>query len=114
MGNGYAEAPASWTIRYRTPEGFDATLTLRGETGAELLPKTETAIKWLLEHDCTPERGRGEAPTGGHGSDDKANEARSNDPSWCPIHQVAMTKRTRSGDSWYSHKLPDGSWCRGK
>ena len=37
----------------------------------------------------------------------------------CPIHSVAMRRRTgKGGDVWYSHKAigPDGSefWCRGK
>jgi len=31
----------------------------------------------------------------------------------CPIHGVPMKKHTQNGDTWYSHKLDDGTWCRG-
>ncbi len=33
----------------------------------------------------------------------------------CPIHNVPMTqKKNATGEAWYSHKLPDGSWCNAK
>lgn len=35
---------------------------------------------------------------------------------FCQVHQVQMTKRSAkdgSGHEWYSHKAPDGTWCRG-
>ena len=35
------------------------------------------------------------------------------DTHMCPIHNVAMTRHTKDGQSWYSHKLDDGTWCRG-
>jgi hypothetical protein len=54
MANGFAEAPASWKVRYTTPDGFSCQLTLRGENGAELLPKTAVAIEWLQKNGCTP------------------------------------------------------------
>jgi len=31
----------------------------------------------------------------------------------CPLHGVQMTKHEKNGDVWYSHKLDDGTWCRG-
>lgn len=31
----------------------------------------------------------------------------------CPIHGVPMTRREKDGAVWYSHQLPDGTWCRG-
>lgn len=36
------------------------------------------------------------------------------DPAWCPIHAVAMKRHEKDGNAWYSHKAPDGTWCRGK
>lgn len=33
---------------------------------------------------------------------------------WCPIHNLQMRKHTKGNTSWYSHQLPDGTWCRGK
>ena len=32
---------------------------------------------------------------------------------WCEEHQAAYTRRNgKGGTSWWSHKAPDGSWCR--
>ena len=32
---------------------------------------------------------------------------------WCEEHQLAYTRREgKDGGGWYSHKAPDGSWCR--
>ena len=32
---------------------------------------------------------------------------------WCPEHQAAFTRKNgKGGESWWSHKAPDGSWCR--
>jgi hypothetical protein len=31
----------------------------------------------------------------------------------CTLHGQPMTLRRKDGDTWYSHRLPDGSWCKG-
>jgi hypothetical protein len=31
----------------------------------------------------------------------------------CSIHNVEMQRKSKDGESWYSHRLPDGGWCRG-
>ena len=31
----------------------------------------------------------------------------------CPIHNVAMQKRSKEGKIWYSHRLENGAWCYG-
>ena len=36
------------------------------------------------------------------------------DPGYCKIHGCAMKRHEKNGEAWYSHKAPDGSWCRGK
>jgi hypothetical protein len=35
----FTEAPASWKIRYVTPDGFECQITLRAMSGQELLEK---------------------------------------------------------------------------
>lgn len=35
----FSEAPASWNTRYLDPNGFECQITLRGESGSELLEK---------------------------------------------------------------------------
>ena len=121
MANGYTEAPASWNVRYVTSGGFSCQLTLRGESGADLLPKAETAIKWLLEHDCRPANGYNGNNDGQQGNGKAGDEPKSAptladgtpDPGWCAIHNCAMKRRERDGQVWYSHKVGD-TWCKGK
>jgi hypothetical protein len=33
---------------------------------------------------------------------------------WCALHQVPMELRTNERGSWWSHRLADGSYCKGK
>jgi hypothetical protein len=39
-----------------------------------------------------------------------------NDPRWCPRHEVPMTwhNGNERGPGWFSHRLADGSYCKGK
>ena len=32
----------------------------------------------------------------------------------CPIHNLEMNEFTKGDRSWFSHRLPDNSWCNGK
>ena len=50
------EAPASWNTSYVTQDGFVCRLTLRGETGKDLLERAGLALSYLLEHGYQPER----------------------------------------------------------
>ena len=34
--------------------------------------------------------------------------------SWCPIHECDMKKYEKDGKVWYSHKVDDDTWCKGK
>ena len=44
----FSEAPASWNTRYIHPSGYECQITLRGETGTELLEKVQNAIEYLI------------------------------------------------------------------
>ncbi|HEY5865856.1 MAG TPA: hypothetical protein VI542_09980 [Candidatus Tectomicrobia bacterium] len=33
---------------------------------------------------------------------------------WCQVHQVQMHRNEKDGRSWWSHKVEDGSWGKGK
>jgi hypothetical protein len=118
----FSEAPASWNTRYIDPSGFECQITLRGETGKELLEKAHSAIVFLLETGCTPFVYRPskpvEAPKNGNGesnsnSNGNGNGHKEDDPAWCPIHQCEMKRWDKDGRVWYSHKV-DGKWCSGK
>jgi len=118
----FSEAPASWNTKYLTPEGFECQITLRAETGAELLEKAASAIAHLLKTGCLPAtyrpttrptpqpRPATESNTNSNGS---RLEKDTPNPAWCPIHQCEMKRWDRNGKVWYSHKV-DGQWCTGK
>lgn len=47
-------------------------------------------------------------------TDDTENTAAAMAPSvMCSLHNVEMKLRKKNGDTWYSHRLSDGSWCKG-
>ena len=50
----YTEAPASWNTRYVTPGGFIWQITLRGESGKDLLERANVALNWLMENNFMP------------------------------------------------------------
>lgn len=107
----WTEAPASVNIKF-TFNGYDTMLTLRGDSGADVLPKLQTAIGWLADHGAEPNGGSIARDNGnGNGNEPEAHV--------CPIHHVAMRRREKNGDVWYSHKAinPETGaeyWCRGK
>ena len=105
----YLESPVSWNTRYLTPEGFECQLTLRGESGQEVLEKANTAMAYLLSNGCSP-------VTSHHSSNGNHTTTPSNGGdhgSWCPIHNVEMKRWEKNGRIWFSHKDGDG-WCSGK
>lgn len=119
----FNEAPASWNTRYIDPNGFECQITLRGETGSELLEKAASAIAYLLKIGCipyvyrTPQRPADTKPEVKNGNDQgngsNGNNGTNGNPAWFPIHQCEMKRWDKDGRVWYSHKV-DGEWCRGK
>jgi hypothetical protein len=116
--NGFSEAPASWNTRYVHPSGFECQITLRGDTGTELLEKVQIAIEYLLENDCQPYsynryggavKVKQQAEKTNQGNSSNNND----DQSWCPIHQCEMRRWEKDGRTWFSHKT-DSGWCQGK
>jgi hypothetical protein len=111
-----AEAPASWNTRYVNQEGFECQLTLRAESGSELLEKVNSAITYLLNNDCVPytyNRGGFRGPTNKKSAKgNNQDRDQSDDPAWCSIHQCEMKRWEKDGRVWYSHKSGD-DWCKG-
>jgi hypothetical protein len=96
----FLEAPASWNTKYVNPQGFVCQITLRGETGKDLLEKANVAISFLLEQ-------------GNHPCENNNNH-NGKETKLCPIHQCEMKHREKDGKSWFSHRLETGDWCYGK
>ena len=101
-----AEAPCSWNVKYRSAEGFDCMLTLRGGSGAEVLRAADKAVTWLSEHGATPDGYRAQSAPAAPAGPTTA------DPTWCTIHSAQMKAHSANGETWYSHKVGD-TWCRG-
>jgi hypothetical protein len=87
------EAPASANC-YVTLAGRQVQLTLRDQDEGRLLSRLEAL---LLRFPVTDDSQASEPPEG-----------------WCPIHQVQMKRFTKGTQSWWSHKLADGAWCKGR
>lgn len=114
----HGEAPASWTVKYIL-DGFDCMLTLRGDSGGDLLPRAAQAIKWLSENGAKP-TGNGHTQPQAVQPTQAATPAPAPtlpggqpDPAWCALHGVAMSRHEKGGQAWYSHKVGD-SYCKGK
>ena len=93
------EAVFSLTLK-GTLDGQEALLTARGQTAAAFKANLE-AIRGLLDvpaaHKPTPQTAS--QPQG---------------EGWCTKHAVQMTQTTKDGRSWWSHRTPEGQWCKGK
>ena len=86
------EAPASANV-YLTIQGRKVQLTLRDHDEDALLRRMESLLSRFPEESpesTTPQEG------------------------WCAIHQVQMKRYTKGNRSWWSHRLENNAWCRGK
>ena len=104
-----AEAPASVNFKGVTKNGWLCQWTLRDFDEGALLERQGKFIARLIEGGVVPP---GQAakdaplpPVAGNGG---------NAEDWCGIHNVEMTKYTKEGRSWFSHKADDDTWCKGK
>lgn len=98
-------ASATWSVRYRDPSGFECVLTLESASGVEVLQKAQAALVRLSESGCTPLHNP-QVPSA-------ANAEAKAEKVMCPIHNVPMREWKKDGRTWHSHKLEDGSWCKG-
>jgi|RhiMetStandDraft_8_1073273.scaffolds.fasta_scaffold01905_2 hypothetical protein len=83
------EAPVSITLK-ATLHGHEVLVTLRGHDFASVKAQVEQASQWL----------QSQAPATGEG--------------WCSKHSVQMKLTDKNGQRWWSHRLADGSWCKGR
>jgi hypothetical protein len=111
----FDEAPASFNTRYITPDGFTCQLTLRAESGKELLERANSALTYLREQGMIPSYGYSRE-NGYHESQHQENvtENHSEDnPAFCSIHNKDMQRWEKNGKVWFSHKTAEG-WCSGR
>lgn len=98
------EAPAIVFTNFKRPDGFEVSLTLRGESGIELLAKMDKAIDLLKEKGCTPVTRYSPSPS-------KMAQIETKD---CPVHNVPM--KNPKGKGFYHSRgvYPDMEYCSGK
>ena len=94
------EVEMSWTLR-----GDDSDVARR-------LPRALATIKKLQEDGKLPAARPQPAPQPPPGrGQGQALEARED---WCSIHQCAMVRQENERGAWFSHRLPEGGYCKGK
>jgi hypothetical protein len=88
------EAPASVNC-HLTIAGRQVQLTLRDTDEARLLARLAS----VLEQYPMPQ---------------PAPQASSQGQEWCAVHHVVMKDNNKDGRRWFSHRLENGTWCKGR
>jgi hypothetical protein len=105
-----------------TKEGYSIGFTLRDYDTNPLVMRLRKLLDWLPGEGCTPpvmpalpepvvvNVATGPAPKdeegGGGGGEPEEQE--------CEHHHLPMSKHEKDGQTWWSHKLPNGKYCKGK
>ena len=115
---GYVEATATWATRYLDPSGYECLLTIQAESGSEVLQKAKVALGHLTNSQCQPlhkeNKNGGEKDNGKHSGETVMVKPSGNGQNpICPLHGVEMTRWSKDGRTWFSHRWDDG-WCNGK
>ena len=93
------EAASSINL-YLTIGGYKAQLTLRDMDAARLLTRLEAILKRFPAPEAPTKSAAAEPPATPEG--------------WCRRHDLQMTQQHNTKGAWWSHRLADGSWCKGK
>lgn len=108
MDNKLNEAPASATVKIKSPKGFEYLFTLREMNGTTLLSKMETLELTLLE--------KGYSALSQSFSKYPEKPKLPEKP--CPLHQSMMLKeRDGKNGKFWSHGIgiyPNLTWCNGQ
>jgi hypothetical protein len=91
------EAPVSITLKGRM-HGQEVMVTLRGVDFASVKAQVEDASQWL----------QGQGASTVHEADAPPALPR------CTKHDATLQRFERGRRVWHSHKLADGSWCKGQ
>ena len=91
------EAPASCCLKFQA-SGGECLYTMRDTDDERLFARVQRIWPKLMAQLGPPE----------------SEAAPPAAPDFCPIHRVQMNQYSRGDQTWYSHRLADNSWCRGK
>ena len=104
---------ATFTVQ-AVRDGYLCTLTLTDPNTKDLMTRALSALEWLKANGFEPPVKAPAQPQPTEAKPAPTLPDGTPDPAWCTIHGTPMTRREKDGQVWYSHKLPDGSYCRGK
>jgi hypothetical protein len=93
----FAEAPASCTVKFQIGK-IDVLYTMRDRDDDALFARIRRLLPRIEEKVNTPPEDPAETPPEG----------------WCALHKVQMPRHANGKGTWWSHKLADGTWCRGQ
>ena len=94
-----AEAPASVNVRLQIHR-HEVQITLRDHDETRLLGRLEALLqRYPLPQPVQPARPPQEPEP---------------EKRYCPKHGTEMQQNFKEGRSWWSHRTPDGQWCKGK
>jgi len=99
------EAPVSITLK-ATLHGHEVMVTLRGVDFASVKAQVKQASEWLSVQ--APAQPPTQPPS--QGTTQHTHE----DSPYCHAHNAVLKRYERNDQVWYSHKLANGQWCRGK
>lgn len=113
------EAPTSCSLRWHIGT-MEMTYTMRGADEAEVSERLKHALPWLLTV-VTSLENKGIPPAllpWASGTLPAAPPPSPATPAvpedWCPRHRVTMDHHRKTNGAWYSHRLDDGTYCKGK
>jgi hypothetical protein len=94
--------------------------TVRGATDAEIQPRITALLPWLqallsvAETHATRQTEASAAGQGPSAPPDASAPPTSPPEDWCALHQARMGRHSNTNGTWYSHRLSDGTYCKGK
>jgi hypothetical protein len=91
------EARASCNVRL-VVDGREVLWTLRDHDEGRLAARLERLLAQYPMPQPTPSQPMVEAPI----------------KDWCGTHKVRMFLNQKDGRTWYSHRTPEGAFCKGK
>jgi hypothetical protein len=115
-----SEAPASCCLKWRIGT-LEVLYTARGATDAEIQPRITALLPWLqallsevqahavLQTEASAAVQGPPAPPAPAAPPPPASPPEA----WCAIHQVRMGRHSNANGTWYSHRLGDGTYCKG-
>jgi hypothetical protein len=102
-----AEPPVLYTAKWTSPDGIEHLLCVRGDTLEELLPQVRTITQMIW---TAKEKQAATLPTNESNRPTTSVQPPSVPEGWCSTHSTQMARRKWGG---YSHKLSNGTWCKG-